>query len=64
MGLELLFELEDAPFLYLLLGGWSLDPCPLVSSGVGTGLAELEGPSGSTKKAQLPALACANEEDF
>lgn len=37
---------------------------PLVSSGVGTGLTELESPSGSTKKAQLPALACANEEDF
>lgn len=41
-----------------------MTPGPLVSSGVGTGLAELESPSGSTKKAQLPALACANEEDF
>lgn len=30
MGLELLFELEDAPlFVYLLLGGRSLDPLPL-----------------------------------
>lgn len=41
-----------------------MTPGPLVSSGVGTGLAELESPSGHTKKAQLPALACANEEDF